>query len=229
MGGQRWERIGFLILFFVIIAVVSWALITKQPFGVSQTESAVSISEASEASPRIVSQVQPIRDVAEEAQKAKRADAAKQAEVEKQAKAAKQLKLRQSLKVSIPVFASRLEGDKAFTSFTGWSDLIVTEAGSDWSKVASSKGFPVWISLSLVEKIGNSHVRVKSNNVNLRSIPKVQGSRVLGRAQAGDIMKINRKQGDWLRVWSPLRVTAWAKSAQLVPQNADSSSVQTPK
>jgi len=128
--------------------------------------------------------------------------------------------------VSIPVFASK-DDEKPFTSFSGWGDLIVTEPGSDWSKVASAKGFPVWISAPLVDKLGSSHVRVKGNNVNLRSLPQVQGSRVLARAQRGDIMKINRKQGEWLRVWSQVRVEAWAKSEKLVPKNVPSSLVET--
>lgn len=227
MASQQWERTGFLILLCLIFAVLAWILITDAP-----SESIEVQDDSAVESSVIVSQIQPIRDEAAEAEKARKALQAKQAaDAVKayQAEQAKQRRARESLKVRIPVFASRRDGEKAFTSFSGWSDLIVVnEADSVWSKVASAKGFPVWVSASLVEKLNKSHVRIKSNNVNLRSTPQIQGSRVLGRAQAGEIMKVNRKQGDWLRVWAPLRITAWAKSAELVPQNVASSSVQTP-
>jgi len=127
----------------------------------------------------------------------------------------------------ILIFPSRDEDSKAFTSFRGRSELIIVENGPDWSKVLSTKGFPIWVSTPLVEKIGTSHVRVIANAVNARSTPDVKFSKVLARFSKGDVLKISRKQGEWIRVWSSINVSAWAKSDQLVPDGVVSSSVKT--
>lgn len=126
------------------------------------------------------------------------------------------------------IFPTKLEDATAFTSFKKRSELIVIEADSIWTRVYATSGFPVWVSAPLVEKIGASHVRVTANTVNARSSPDVKLGKVLGKLQKGDVLKVSRKQGDWIRVWSPIKFAAWVKSDQLVPEGFVSSSETTP-
>ncbi len=115
----------------------------------------------------------------------------------------------------IPIYSKGDGAGKVFTTFRGRKDLIVSEYEGEWAKTVSSQGFPVWVRQDMVENFSKGYVRVIVNRANARTFPSVKDSVPLGKLAAGDILKINRTQGDWVRVWSPLKFRAWVKISDL--------------
>jgi len=116
---------------------------------------------------------------------------------------------------SISIYSINDEAVPAFTTLKDRSQLVVLASNGEWSEVISSIGFPVWVHGDLVEKFGPGYVSVTTNRANARIKPQVENSASLGKLRASDVLKVNRKQGDWVRVWSPLKFKAWVKTNDL--------------
>jgi len=117
--------------------------------------------------------------------------------------------------VSIGLYAGDNVEMTIFTTLKDRSDLVALESNSDWTEVISSRGFPVWVRGDLVKEIRSGYVEVIVARANARTKPNTNDSVSVGKLLVGDVLKVNRKQGEWIRVWSPLRFRAWVKTTEL--------------
>lgn len=75
--------------------------------------------------------------------------------------------------------------------------LQVTKRQGSWLKVRDFEGDTGWVSRSLT---GNTpHHIVKAKVANVRSGPGTQ-SRIVGKAEYGEVMRTREKRADWVRV-----------------------------
>lgn len=117
--------------------------------------------------------------------------------------------------IQIPIYTKNGSSGRVFTTFKNRDELIVVDSSGEWSQVVSIRGFPAWVRGDLVENFSKGYVKVVVNTANARTSPKVTSSVLLGQLQRDDVLKVNRKQGKWIRVWSPIKFKAWVKSSDL--------------
>jgi len=117
--------------------------------------------------------------------------------------------------LEIPIYTGNDDDARIFTTFKDRTELIVSASTDEWSQVISERGFPVWIREDLVQKFSSGYVSVIVNRANARTSPGVTDSVSLGKLLVGDVLKINRKQDNWIRVWSPIKFRAWVKTEDL--------------
>jgi len=117
--------------------------------------------------------------------------------------------------VEIGLYAKGNEALGVFTAFKDRSALVALASNSEWTEVISRRGFPVWVRSDLVTEIKNGYVQVVVNRANARTKPGTDNSASVGKLSAGDVLRVSRKQGEWIRVWSPLKFRAWVKTSEL--------------
>ena len=104
----------------------------------------------------------------------------------------------------------------AFTTLeNNKEEIIVLSTGPVWTQILSSRGLPVWIRNDMVKDYRNGFVEVTVNSARTRSTPNTQTSAIMGIVSKGEVMKVNRKQENWIRVWSPIRFRTWVKTDDL--------------
>lgn len=113
--------------------------------------------------------------------------------------------------VQIPIYTKADGSGLIFTTFKDRDELIITRSDDEWAEVISTRGFPVWVRGDLVESFSKGYVNVIVNTANARSSPGTSNSISLGKLHQGEVLKINKKQGQWIRVWSPIKFKAWVK------------------
>lgn len=91
--------------------------------------------------------------------------------------------------------------------------LQVLDRQGNWLKVQDFEGDQGWIAGSVTTT--TPHHVVKATSVNLRAGPGTQYN-VVGHARYGDVLRTNRRQGDWVQVQHPSgKGAAWVASELL--------------
>jgi hypothetical protein len=134
---------------------------------------------------------------------------------EKEKRLEKELAIDVAVKIS--VYTTNDINAQILTTFNDMTELVVLASNSEWSEVISVRGFPVWVQEDLVRKFASGYVSVIVNRANARSVAGVSNSVSLGKLFIGDVLKVSRRQGQWVRVWSPLKFSAWVKTKDLGP------------
>lgn len=113
--------------------------------------------------------------------------------------------------VQIPIYTKGDGSGKIFTTFKDRDELVIVRSSDEWGEVISPSGFPAWVRGDLVESFSKGYVSVIVNVANARTSPSTKNSVTLGRLQRGDVLKVNKKQGEWIRVWTPIKFKGWVK------------------
>ncbi len=113
--------------------------------------------------------------------------------------------------VQIPIYTKAAGLGRIFTTFKDRGELIVISSEGEWAQVISTRGFPVWVRGDLVESFSKGYVTIVVKAANARTSPGTSNSALLGQLPQGEILKVNKKQGQWFRVWSPIKFKAWVK------------------
>jgi len=110
------------------------------------------------------------------------------------------------------------------------SKLRLIKKSGDWSHVKHEEGFPVWVHTDFLS-VSDDHASVLGNNVNARSIPMIVRGSIVGQLNKSDRVRILNLVGEWYRIVSPTRLTAWVRSSDYHKPAKDNgpTSQQTPQ
>lgn len=99
-------------------------------------------------------------------------------------------------------------GSEVLWKLTQGYPLQVLETKGDWLRVQDFEGDAGWVSRGVTTD--TPHHVVKAKHLNLRAGPGT-GHPVVGSASYGDVLRTERRQGDWVLVRHPNGpATAWA-------------------
>jgi len=104
--------------------------------------------------------------------------------------------------------------------------ITIEKRSRKWTSISSAAGFPVWVHgdfVSVKDNIG----QITGSNVNARSEPKISNGSVVGRFNEGESATVIESNGDWHRLISPTRFTAWVKTKELDSLRAASPKTNT--
>ena len=179
----------FLILFNVTSVVIAWFLLTNQS---EEYQATIASIEAKIEKSQVVVKPEPLLK--------------SQAKIENSA-------VPKTFQISIYTKAG--SSGRIFTTFKDRGELVITRSDGEWAEVISTRGFPVWVRGDLVKNFSKGYVTVIVNTANARTSPGTSNSSLLGQLQQGEVLKTNKKQGQWIRVWSPIKFKAWVKMSDL--------------
>ncbi len=102
--------------------------------------------------------------------------------------------------------------------------LVVSDSGTEWTKVRNAEGFPVWVHQNFILATDNI-ATIRGNAVNARSVPLITKGSIVGRLNNGEKLTVLDKRNEWFRVMSPNRFYAWVKTADF--QNDEQLAVES--
>jgi len=104
------------------------------------------------------------------------------------------------------------------TQVSTGAKVLVREQRGDWMRIRIPQQASLWISAKYVTASGAGMDTVKGDRVNVRA--RKETGDILGQMQRGETVSVRGREGDWLKIAPPDRISGWisAKYVRYVGQ-----------